>query len=319
MMYLQRRALDTIHQSFISCNISCTITTVCAMLFLAHSIIHRASTTVPHHPIDVLLGRCLAASLTSDWARTLHVTPTPQANSGSPPREKLRALPFVVSLQQAQAAYAHFHRSSWLSQITPTAEHIKEVYMPWWMVAADVHVSVDSAQVGTRADTRSRFLHTATTGNDQLVRHYNPASRRYETRWETVWQWVYPNWRYQRRYTPEDPIMQIYGSHKYNRNDIQRLAPGPLLRTLARPLTADMAVASTRSITRKVTAHSCYCLCIRTLSSDPSVYDATDGGSRHGHGCPAVCRGTKHRRRPHQGVWRQVCTLYQRRYQVVYL
>lgn len=93
------------------------------------------------------------------------------------------------------------------------------------------------------------------------MRHYNPATRRYETRWETVWYWVYPGWRYQRRYDPENPTMQIYGSHKYNRQDIQRLAPGALLRTLARPLTADMAVASTRTITRKV----------RTASSETSA------------------------------------------------
>ncbi len=90
------------------------------------------------------------------------------------------------------------------------------------------------------------------TGEDRLVRRYNPASRRVETRWETVWEWVYPGWHFTRHYTPEDPVMQFYGSHKYNRKDVQQLAPGALLQTLARPLTASMAVSSTPSITRKV-------------------------------------------------------------------
>lgn len=117
------------------------------MLFLAH--IHRTSKRAPRD-VDVLARIVIDATI-HDWQRALHASSVSQSTeSGSPPREKLRALPFATSLAQAQETYAHFHRHNWfLSQITPTAEHVKEVYMPWWVVGAHVHVSVDSAQVGT--------------------------------------------------------------------------------------------------------------------------------------------------------------------------
>lgn len=130
----------------------CITPGIVLMIFSAHCIIHRTSrrVSVPH---DVLLGqlaRCIDATLVRNSARELFTSSVPQsAESGSPPREKLRALPFITSVAQAQHSFAQFHRHNWfLSQITPTAEHVKEVYMPWWVVGARLRISVDSAQVG---------------------------------------------------------------------------------------------------------------------------------------------------------------------------
>lgn len=120
------------------------------MLYLAHIYVKRKAAILVHQHNPAAL---FDAYLLIFPSRAIHTsTPYFQTSSSppnSPPKEKLKALPFLTSISQAQGAYDHFHRRSWFSsQLTPTFEHVKEVYLPWWVVSATADVTVSSAQVG---------------------------------------------------------------------------------------------------------------------------------------------------------------------------
>lgn len=59
---------------------------------------------------------------------------------------------------------------------------------------------------------------------------YNPATKQTESRWETEWAWVPEKHSFSREYIPlAHPGLQIYGSHRYRRGLVSKIATGPAL------------------------------------------------------------------------------------------
>lgn len=72
-----------------------------------------------------------------------------QIPPAGPAPHKLRAIPFLVSRAEAEAAFAAYHQGGWLrSRQAPQITKSKEAFLPFWMGSATVQVYVKSAQVG---------------------------------------------------------------------------------------------------------------------------------------------------------------------------
>lgn len=136
------------------------------------------------------------------------------SKSGGPSSEKLKAIPFAQHVKAAEKTFEDYHGkgffSARISQISPP----EQVFLPFWVISATVHATIEQAQVGRRV-MRSR---------------YNPATKRTESQWETDWAWVPEKHSFTRDYVPlAHPGLQIYGSHRYRRGLVEHITTGPAL------------------------------------------------------------------------------------------
>ncbi|GLI67440.1 hypothetical protein VaNZ11_011633, partial [Volvox africanus] len=127
---------------------------------------------------------------------------------------KCRVLPFSLSREEADHEWRRHHEGLFTSQPS-SATTVKASLLPFWCICTEAHVTLHSAQIG----------------RDYIASIYNPMTRRYESRWETTWHTVVPNWRYSRRWSTETQETQVYGGSKY-RNDpaLGRMRPGEYVR-----------------------------------------------------------------------------------------
>ncbi|GIL55214.1 hypothetical protein Vafri_10795 [Volvox africanus] len=127
---------------------------------------------------------------------------------------KCRVLPFSLSREEADREWRRHHEGLFTSQPS-SATTAKASLLPFWCIGTEAHLTLHSAQIG----------------RDYIASRYNPMTRRYEPRWETMWHTVVPNWRYSRRWSTETEETQVYGGSKY-RNDpaLGRMRPGEYVR-----------------------------------------------------------------------------------------
>ncbi|GIL82658.1 hypothetical protein Vretifemale_11574, partial [Volvox reticuliferus] len=142
----------------------------------------------------------------------------PDSGTSNGPHEllasKCRVLPFSLSREDAAREWQRHHEGFFTSQ-PASATIVKASLLPFWCISTEAHVTLHSAQIG----------------RDYIASRYNPMTRRYEPRWETMWHTVVPNWRYSRRWSTETEETQVYGGSKY-RNDpaLARMRPGEYVR-----------------------------------------------------------------------------------------
>jgi len=125
--------------------------------------------------------------------------------------DTLKALPFSVSLDQAEQAFTKHQTSNIFLAQAQSWEKVKESFMPFWLVRMEVQATATAAQVG------HRVLRSVGSGKDR------------RTHWEVHWQSARAQYGVLRYYPAEDPNMQVFASSKYSRRDMNRLAPGPLV------------------------------------------------------------------------------------------
>jgi len=198
-----------------------------------------------------------------------------------PARQKLRAVPFEVTRDEADAAFQRYHSRHWLQarQLPALRRGAKETFLPFWVVPPG------GALVRTR-------LTRASLGVDRLVSRYDSRTGRREPRWETEWtdvelrydsvaavlateafsdggwaggggpnattQGPPPSPAEQERacaraaaaagvdhcYAPGDARLQLYaGSPKYGRGDARKVGPSWAVGR-ARPITPEMLSSS---------------------------------------------------------------------------
>ncbi|KAI8061199.1 hypothetical protein BDF21DRAFT_369498 [Thamnidium elegans] len=146
-------------------------------------------------------------------ARAILFKPLVKYSSGPSP-EKLKAIPFAQHVKAAEKTFEDYHGKGFFSARLSKMSQPEQVFLPFWVVSATVHSTIEQAQVGRRV-MRSR---------------YNPATKRTESQWETDWAWVPEKHSFTRDYIPlAHPGLQIYGSHRYRRGLVNHITTGPAL------------------------------------------------------------------------------------------
>ncbi|KAI9471984.1 MAG: hypothetical protein EXX96DRAFT_642277 [Benjaminiella poitrasii] len=156
-------------------------------------------------------------------------------SGGGPRKEKVKAIPFAQHIKAAEKTFEDYHGKGFFSARLSQSSPAEEVYIPFWVVSATVHATIEQAQVGRRV-IRTR---------------YNPATKQNESRWETDWAWIPQQHSFSRDYNPlGHPGLQIYASHRYRRGLVQQITTGPALEN-AVALTPDLLESTTTKV-RKV-------------------------------------------------------------------
>ncbi|KAI8878809.1 DnaJ-domain-containing protein [Backusella circina FSU 941] len=151
--------------------------------------------------------------------RTLHIQRSLKRcyssnKKNGPSQEKVKAIPFAQHVKAAEKTFQDFHGTGFFSARTTSTGPPDEAFLPFWVVSANIHATIEQAQVGRRV---------------MRVR-YNPATKQNESRWETDWAWVQDKHTFQREYIPlAHPELQIYGSHRYRRGLVSKITTGPAL------------------------------------------------------------------------------------------
>ncbi|KAI9030929.1 hypothetical protein CLU79DRAFT_362265 [Phycomyces nitens] len=131
-----------------------------------------------------------------------------------PAADKLKAIPFTQHIKAAEKTFEDYHGHSFFSLRVSRAGPPNEVFLPFWVVSADVQSEIVQAQVG-RSVMRT---------------YYNPHTKTHESRWEVDWAWVPNRHGFQRSYMPQaHPGLQIYASHKYRRGFVNPIRNGQAL------------------------------------------------------------------------------------------
>ncbi|KAI7889144.1 uncharacterized protein EV154DRAFT_604268 [Mucor mucedo] len=136
------------------------------------------------------------------------------SSRGGPSRDKLKAIPFAQHVKAAEKTFEDYHGSGFFSARLSKMAPPEQTFLPFWVVSATVHSTIEQAQVGRRV----------------MRSVYNPATKQTESRWETEWAWVPEKHSFTREYIPlAHPGLQIYGSHRYRRGLVSKIATGPAL------------------------------------------------------------------------------------------
>ncbi|KAK4514837.1 Arp2/3 complex subunit, actin nucleation center [Mucor velutinosus] len=155
---------------------------------------------------------------------------------GGPASEKLKAIPFAQHIKAAEKTFEDYHGKGFFSARVSKTSPPEQAFLPFWVVSATVHATIEQAQVGRRV-MRTR---------------YNPATKRNESMWETDWAWVPEKHSFTRDYVPlAHPGLQIYASHRYRRGLVDHITTGPALEN-AVPFTPALLDTDDRDVTRKV-------------------------------------------------------------------
>ncbi|KAI8637417.1 hypothetical protein BD408DRAFT_395715 [Parasitella parasitica] len=159
-----------------------------------------------------------------------------KSSSKGPLNEKLKAIPFAQHIKAAEKTFEDYHGKGFFSARISKTSPPEQAFLPFWVVSATVHATIEQAQVGRRV-MRTR---------------YNPATRRNETMWETDWAWVPEKHSFTRDYVPlAHPGLQIYASHRYRRGLIDHITTGPALEN-AVPFTPSLLDTDDKDVARKV-------------------------------------------------------------------
>ena len=127
------------------------------------------------------------------------------------PRDpRLRAIPCLLSLEEAKNAYSRFHGESVLLAPIRDFEKTKEAFTPFFAFSGHVTVVARSANVGY---------------NKSGVR-YNPAIRQVEPYTYTEFISVRLQESWTREYSALEPNLQIYAGSKYSKFDLDQIKPG---------------------------------------------------------------------------------------------
>lgn len=161
-------------------------------------------------------------------------------DTAGPSARLLSAVPFVVSRQEADAAFEAYHstdRNILLSRPAAGLQKVKELYLPLWVCRAQVQSVLRGAEIGFR----------------RVVTRYNPATRRRESGYETQWHYVRPNFEIAQYFSPEMLEMQIVASYHYPAADIRLVRPGPLV-SAAKAFDRHMMTSPADGSTRRMSA-----------------------------------------------------------------
>jgi len=134
------------------------------------------------------------------------------APSDGPPPSKLAAIPFRISRDAADAAFAAHHTAhALLPRRPPHVTRVDASFQPFWAVA-----------IGGTA-----VLDGATLGFDRYERVYDPGTRRWRAEVRTVWRKVViPRRTWRVEASPADPGMQVPASFRYPASAAAVLRPG---------------------------------------------------------------------------------------------
>ncbi len=120
--------------------------------------------------------------------------------TAQPSPEKLAAVPYSTTKQEAEAAYETFHTAFQLLA-RPHKDKIKESFLPFWIASCSVHVTL------TRADI----------GFTQSEQQYNPRTKTWDSVQNTIWRTVNLHQEWERDHAASNPALQVYASYKYPR------------------------------------------------------------------------------------------------------
>ncbi|KAI8382993.1 hypothetical protein BD560DRAFT_206106 [Blakeslea trispora] len=150
--------------------------------------------------------------------------------------QKIRVIPFAQPVRAAEKSFEDYHQRGYFSAKIFQSSPPKQSFLPFWVVSATVHATIEQAQVGRRV-MRTR---------------YNAATKRNESAWETDWVWVPEQHSFTRRYLPlSHSGLQIYGSYKYRRGLVEKVTTGSALENTL-PLTPDIVNKDAHGAVRKV-------------------------------------------------------------------
>ncbi|CEG66617.1 hypothetical protein RMATCC62417_03162 [Rhizopus microsporus] len=136
------------------------------------------------------------------------------SSSGGPSEKKLKAIPFAQHVNAASETFERYHGSGFFSVKLSQSSPPEQYFLPFWVVSATVHSTIEQAQVGRRT----------------IRTHYNPATKKNESRWDTDWVWVPHKHSFTRDYSPlAHSKLQIYASHRYRRGLVEAITQGPAL------------------------------------------------------------------------------------------
>ncbi|KAG1046859.1 hypothetical protein G6F43_010672 [Rhizopus delemar] len=142
------------------------------------------------------------------------------------------AIPFAQHVNAASEIFERYHGTGFFSVKLSQTSPPEQSFLPFWVVSATVHSTIEQAQVGRRT----------------IRTHYNPATKRNESRWDTDWAWVPTKHQFTRDYHPlGHHKLQIYASHRYRRGLVESITTGPALES-AVPFTPSLVDSEFRRI-----------------------------------------------------------------------
>ncbi|RCI05044.1 hypothetical protein CU098_013192, partial [Rhizopus stolonifer] len=151
-------------------------------------------------------------------------------------------IPFAQHVKAAEKTFEDYHGKGFFSARISQTSPPEQVFLPFWVVSATVHATIEQAQVGRRV----------------MKTKYNSATKRNETVWDTEWAWVPEQHSFSRDYVPlAHPSLQIYASHRYRRGLVEHITTGPALEN-AVPFSPDIINSKTSDIVRKIDPFTIY-------------------------------------------------------------
>ena len=153
---------------------------------------------------EVQIGRShrslLGPSLTASAVKCFCWERRSSFASAQPAPEKLAAVPFTTTRNDAEAAYEKFHTAFQLLA-RPHKDKIKETFLPFWIASCSVNT------VLTRADI----------GFTESGQEYNRHTKTWDSVQRTIWRTVHLHQEWDRTYAASNPGLQLYASYKYPR------------------------------------------------------------------------------------------------------
>lgn len=129
--------------------------------------------------------------------------------TAQPAPEKLAAVPFSVTRQEAEKAFESFHTAFQLL-VRPHKDKIKETFLPFWIASCRVHTVLIRADIGF----------------SEAGQEYNRHTKTWDSVQKTIWRTVHLDKQWSRTYPASDASMQVYGSYKYPRSSFQSSCQG---------------------------------------------------------------------------------------------
>lgn len=124
--------------------------------------------------------------------------------TAQPAPEKLAAVPFSVTRQEAERAFESFHTAFQLL-VRPQKDKIKETFLPFWIASCRVHTVLIRADIGFT----------------EAGQEYNRHTKTWDSVQKTIWRTVHLDKQWSRTYPASNASMQVYGSYKYPRSSLQ--------------------------------------------------------------------------------------------------
>ena len=120
--------------------------------------------------------------------------------TAQPAPEKVAAVPFSATRQEAEKAFESFHTAFQLL-VRPHRDKIKETFLPFWIASCTVHSTL------TRADI----------GFTEAGQEYNRHTKTWDSVQKTIWRTVHLHQEWERTYPASNAGLQVYASYKYPR------------------------------------------------------------------------------------------------------